>query len=136
MCSGSDTPPSTHSAKRGDGFTIIELLVVMAVLAVLSSLVLPRYLGKVDTARETVLLQDLQGLRSAIDQFYRDQARYPDTLEELVTKRYIRAVPVDPITEQKSSWITVPPKDGTAGIFDVKSGSPQKARDGSSYASW
>lgn len=118
------------------GFTLIELLVVMAVLAVLASLVAPRYMDKVDTARETVLRQDLVGLRTAIDQFYRDKARYPDTLEDLVTQRYIRALPVDPITDRADSWVPVPPKDGSKGVFDVKSGAPQKARDGSSYASW
>lgn len=118
------------------GFTLIELLVVMAVLAVLASLVVPRYMDKVDVAKETVLRQDLQGMRTAIDQFYRDQLRYPDTLDELVVKRYIRAIPVDPITQQHNTWVTTPPKEGGKGVYDVKSGSPQKARDGSSYGAW
>lgn len=125
-----------HHSPLRRGFTIIELLVVMTVLAVLASLVVPRYMDKVDTARETVLKQDLQGLRTAIDQFYRDQSRYPESLEELVSKRYIRSIPVDPITEQSSSWVPVPPKEGGSGVFDVKSGSPRQARDGSAYASW
>lgn len=127
-------PPVHRRTPRG--FTIIELLVVMTVLAVLASLVVPRYMDKVDTAREAVLKQDLQGLRQALDQFYRDQSRYPETLDELVSKRYIRAIPVDPITEQASSWVSVPAKDGGTGVFDVKSGSPKKSRDGSAYASW
>ncbi len=118
------------------GFTLIELLVVMAVLAVLASVVAPRYIDKADAARETVLRQDLVGMRTAIDQFYRDKARYPDTLGELVTYRYIRAVPVDPITDRADSWLAVPPKDGAKGVFDVKSGATQRARDGSDYASW
>lgn len=118
------------------GFTLIELLVVMAVLAVLASLVAPRYMDKVDTARETVLRQDLLGMRTAIDQFYRDQARYPQTLNELVTKRYLRAIPVDPVTDSATSWVVVPPKDGSQTVFDVKSGARQRARDGSDYASW
>jgi len=121
---------------RGVGFTLIELLVVIPVLGVLRSLVAPRYMGKVDTARETVLRQDLVGLRTAIDQFYRDKARYPETLNELVTQRYIRAIPVDPITDRVDSWQVVPPKDDSKAVFDVKSGATQKARDGSSYASW
>jgi len=125
-----------HRSPLRRGFTIIELLVVMTVLAVLASLVVPRYMDKVDTARETVLKQDLQGLRTAIDQFYRDQSRYPESLEELVSKRYIRSIPVDPITELSSSWVPVPPKEGGSGVFDVKSGSPRQARDGSAYASW
>lgn len=122
------------TARRG--FTLIELLVVMAVLAILASIVAPRYIDKADVARETVLRQDLMGMRGAIDQFYRDKARYPDALAELVTYRYIRAVPVDPITDRADSWTVVPPKDGTNGVFDVKSGAAQRARDGSDYASW
>ena len=118
------------------GFTLIELLVVMAVLAILVAVVAPRYVDKADVARETVLRQDLVGMRSAIDQFYRDKARYPETLAELVTYRYIRAVPIDPITERADSWTVVPPKDGAKGVFDVKSGAAQSARDGSDYASW
>jgi general secretion pathway protein G len=121
---------------RRSGFTLIELLVVMAVLAVLASLVAPRYMDKVDTARETVLRQDLMGLRTAIDQFYRDQARYPETLDELVSLRYIRALPVDPITQRADSWISIPPKDASKAVFDVKSGSNRRAHDGSEYGSW
>ncbi len=118
------------------GFTLIELLVVMAVLAVLASLVAPRYLDRVDDAKETVLRQNLVGLRTAIDQFYRDKARYPDNLEDLVKQRYIRAVPLDPITKRTDSWILIPPKASSAGVFDVKSGATQRARDGSDYAAW
>lgn len=118
------------------GFTIIELLVVMAVLAVLASLVVPRYMDKVQSAKEVVLRQNLQGLRMGIDQFYRDQSRYPDTLVELVDKRYIRAVPIDPLTESATTWIAVPPKEGSRGVFDIKSGASGRARDGSSYGTW
>lgn len=127
---------SMTGALKPSGFTLIELLVVMAVLAVLASLVAPRYMDKVDIARETVLRHDLMGLRTAIDQFYRDQARYPEDLAELVSKRYLRAIPVDPITERADSWIPVPPKDGSKAVFDVRSGARQQARDGSEYASW
>ncbi len=123
-------------ARGRRGFTLIELLVVMAVLAVLASLVAPRYMDKMDTARETVLRQDLMGLRTAIDQFYRDQSRYPENLDELVSKRYIRAIPVDPITERTDSWIAVPPKEGAKAVFDVRSGAKRRARDGSDYANW
>lgn len=122
--------------RAGDGFTLIELLVVMAVLAVLASLVAPRYMDKVDTARETVLRQDLVGMRTAIDQFYRDNARYPESLNELVTARYIRSVPIDPLTQRADSWVLVPPKDAAKGVFDIKSGANQRARNGSDYASW
>ena len=128
--------PTVARLQRRSGFTIIELLVVMAVLAVLAAMVMPRYMDKVETARETVLRQDLQGLRQAIDQFYRDQSRYPENLQELVTKRYIRAIPVDPVTDKAETWVATPSKEGIPGVFDVHSGSPLKARDGSSYASW
>lgn len=127
--------PALHGRRR-DGFTLIELLVVMAVLAVLASLVAPRYLDKMDTARETVLRQDLMGLRTAIDQFYRDHARYPETLAELVSKRYIRTIPLDPLTERADTWVVVPPKEGSNAVFDVRSGAKRQARDGSDYASW
>lgn len=118
------------------GFTIIELLVVMAVLAILTAVVLPRYVDKVEVARETALKQNLHGLRTAIDQFYRDQSRYPESIDELVSKRYIRAIPIDPMTEQANTWAVTPPREGGNGVFDVRSGSPRKARDGSAYASW
>jgi len=121
---------------RRAGFTLIELLVVMAVLAILASMVAPRYLSRVDDARETVLRQNLVGLRTAIDQFYRDKARYPETLDELVAQRYIRTVPLDPITKRLDSWVLIPPKESAKGVFDVKSGATQRARDGTDYASW
>jgi general secretion pathway protein G len=129
-------PGAMKALRRRAGFTLIELLVVMAVLAILASMVAPRYLSRVDDARETVLRQNLVGLRTAIDQFYRDKARYPETLDELVTQRYIRAVPLDPITKRLDSWVLIPPKESSKGVFDVKSGATQRARDGSDYASW
>lgn len=136
MQAGDASLPRKPGARRRAGFTLIELLVVMAVLAILASMVAPRYLSRVDDARETVLRQNLVGLRTAIDQFYRDKARYPETLDELVTQRYIRAVPLDPITKRLDSWVLIPPKESAKGVFDVKSGATQRARDGSDYASW
>lgn len=131
---GSLSQWAKQSGQRG--FTLIELLVVMAVLAVLATIVAPRYVDKADIARETVLRQDLVGLRTAIDQFYRDKGQYPQALDDLVVQRYVRAVPVDPITQRADSWVLVPPKDGGKGIFDVKSGADSRARDGTAYASW
>ncbi|MFT4190010.1 MAG: prepilin-type N-terminal cleavage/methylation domain-containing protein [Comamonas sp.] len=119
------------------GFTLIELLVVLVVLAVLASLVAPRYLDRVDDARETVLRQNLLGLRQAIDQFYRDKGRYPRQLPELVEQRYLRAVPLDPVTGRDDSWILVAPADGPReAVFDVRSGAQGPADDGSDYADW
>lgn len=129
-------PLNTTGNFLSRGFTIIELLVVMAVLAVLASLVAPRYMDKVQTAKEVALRQNLQGLRTGIDQFYRDQSRYPENLAELVTKRYIRVIPADPITESATTWVPVSPKEGGNGVFDIKSGAQGRARDGSSYGTW
>ncbi|MBN9409208.1 MAG: prepilin-type N-terminal cleavage/methylation domain-containing protein [Burkholderiales bacterium] len=128
-----DRRPRSRSPR---GFTLIELLVVLAVLAMLASLVAPRYLDRTDDAREAVLRQNLIGVRTAIDQFYRDKARYPDALEDLVKERYIRAVPVDPVTERVDTWVLVPPKETERTIFDIRSGAPGEARDGSRYATW
>lgn len=136
MRSGRCRLQPTAVGRLFSGFTLIELLVVMAVLAILASMVAPRFADKADIARESVLRQDLQGLRVAIDQYYRDKAKYPETLEELVKQRYIRSIPVDPITQRFDSWIVVPPKDGSKSVFDIKSGATTKSRDGSEYASW
>jgi general secretion pathway protein G len=123
-------------SSRPRGFTLIELLVVMVVVALLASIVAPKYMDRVDAARETVLRQNLAGLRNSIDQFYRDKSRYPDSLAELVQQKYIRSIPMDPITEQTDSWVLIAPQDGGKGVFDVRSGSHLRAKDGSNYASW
>ena len=124
------------NARRG-GFTLIELLVVMAVIGLLLSLAAPRYFGSVDLAREAALRQDLAVMRDAIDKHFADTGRYPASLEELATRRYLRRVPVDPITESADSWVVVPPADTALGaVYDVSSGASGTARDGSAYASW
>lgn len=119
------------------GFTLIELLVVMALIGMLLSLALPRYFGNVDKARESVLRQNLAQMRDAIDKYMGDNGRYPESLDELIAKRYLRKVPADPITERADTWIIVPPERNDAGkVFDVRSGAGGRARDGSDYALW
>lgn len=119
------------------GFTLIEVMVVMAVVAILASLIAPNYMDRVDDAREVVLRQNLLGLRQAIDQFYRDKDRYPAELGELVEKRYLRALPVDPLTDRSDTWVPMAsPESRESGVFDVHSGAKGAARDGSAYASW
>lgn len=120
------------------GFTLIELLVVMAVIGLLLSLSLPRYFGNVDKAKESVLRQDLALMRDAIDKFYGDTGRYPDSLAELVAKRYLRKIPADPLTGHENTWIVeAPPGGGESGsVFDVRSGAQGRAKDGSDYGTW
>lgn len=119
------------------GFTLIELLVVMAIIATLLSIVAPRYFNSIEKAKEAVLKQDLIIMRDAIDQFYSDMGGYPITLEELVERRYLRNIPVDPLTESDTTWIVIPPiNDDEDGVYDVHSGYPGQALDGTYYEEW
>lgn len=119
------------------GFTLIELLVVMAIIALLLALALPRYFKHLDSSRETILKQDLAVMRDAIDKYHGDTGRYPDSLDALVDARYLRALPVDPITERADSWQVVAPSGDDAGaVYDIHSGAPGVGHDGSAYADW
>jgi general secretion pathway protein G len=125
------------SRARAAAFTLIELLVVMAIIATLLTLAAPRYFGSVDKSKEAVLRQDLATLRESLDKYYGDTGRYPDALEELVTKKYLRNIPVDPITESNATWVVVPSGDPAKGmVYDVKSGAQGQATDGSPYGNW
>lgn len=109
----------------------------MAIVALLLALALPRYFGHLEKARETILKEDLATMRDAIDKFHGDRGRYPESLEELVSARYLRALPVDPITERADSWQLVAPAGDEAGaVYDIHSGAPGAARDGTAYADW
>jgi general secretion pathway protein G len=124
---------------RRRGFTLIELLVVMAIIATLLTLAVPRYFGSVDKARETTLKQSLSVMRDAIDKFSGDQGRYPQSLAELADRRYLKAVPVDPVTQSDTTWVVVPPPPGSelkGEVYDVHSGAPGKAGDGAEFANW
>ena len=119
------------------GFTLIELLVVLSIIALLLSLAVPRYFNRVALAKETVLRENLHQMRDAIDKFYGDLNHYPDTLNDLVTKQYLRKIPPDPITDSDITWVTVSssdPKKG--GVFDIKSGATGNGKDGTAYSSW
>jgi general secretion pathway protein G len=124
-----------HSARRG--FTLIELLVVLGIIALMLTLAVPRYFPSIDKSKEVVLADNLRNLRGVIDQYYGDTGRYPDTLDQLVEKKYLRAPPLDPITDSSTSWIIVPPEDGAkGGVYNIKSGAPGNDRSGRPYADW
>jgi general secretion pathway protein G len=122
----------------GSGFTLMELLVVLAIIASLLTLAMPRYFHSVDRSKEAVLRQDLMVMRDAIDKFFSDRGRYPTSLDELVERRYLRKVPPDPITESSESWVLVPPPDadGVTGVYDVRSGATGRSLDGEAFESW
>lgn len=119
------------------GFTLIELLVVLAVIATLLTIALPRYFSSLEKSREAVLQQNLALVRETLDKYYGDKGRYPDALDELVSSKYLRSVPVDPITDSNATWITIPPEQAEmGGVYDIKSGAQGIARDGTEYQSW
>ncbi|SAK75305.1 type II secretion system protein G [Caballeronia catudaia] len=122
--------------KARRAFTLIELLVVLAIIATLLTLVVPRYFGQADKAKETVLHQNLAAMRDSIDHFRADQGRYPQTLDELVQKRYLREIPMDPVAQSRTAWTTEQPGDGTPGVYNVRSGAKGKGKDGTDYSSW
>lgn len=122
---------------RRRGFTLIELLVVLAVIATLLTLALPRYFGSVDKSKEAVLKENLFQMRDAISRYHADKGRYPESLEHLASDKYLRKVPIDPVTDSATSWIVVRSEDPQkAGVYDVKSGASGKASDGSEYGQW
>ena len=131
---------STRRSERG--FTLIELLVVISLIMILASIALSQYRNSVLYAREAALRSNLFQMREAIDQYYADKARYPESLEALVSEGYLRAVPNDPFTNSNTTWQTTPaePQPGvlstSPGIYDVKSGAEGIALDGSRFSDW
>jgi general secretion pathway protein G len=128
-------------ADRGSrGFTLIELLIVIALISILATMGLVQYKNSMQSTREAVLHTDLFRMRDAIDQYYADKAKYPSSLDVLVSDGYMRKIPEDPITKSADSWQTVPAEPDPAnpsaepGIYDVKSGATGTALDGSSYS--
>jgi general secretion pathway protein G len=119
------------------GFTLIELLVVLGIVALLLTLAVPRFFPSVDSARETILANNLRNTRAVIDQFYADTGRYPESLDQLVEKHYLPALPFDPVLESDAAWTIVPPEDaGKGGVYDLHSSAPGKGRNGTPYAEW
>jgi len=154
-------PKAQPSLRRIPGFTLIELLVVLAILALLLTIAAPRYIQHVERAKEATLRSSLKVMREAIDKFQGDQGRFPQNLDELVLRNYLKAIPLDPITEKRDTWLalsesdllamavnspsspgtsalaaTNSPVQSTPGMADVRSGAPGNGIDGTSYQQW
>ena len=128
--------------RRDGGFTLIELLIVITLITILSTMGVVQYRNSIQASKEAVLHTDLFRMRDAIDQYYADKAKYPASLDALVSDGYMRAIPADPITKSADTWQTVPaePEPGNSstepGIYNVKSGAPGTGLDGTSYSDW
>jgi general secretion pathway protein G len=127
---------------RQDGFTLVELLVVISLISLLAAMGMVQYRNSVRRTQEATLKTDLFHMRDAIDQYYADKNKYPATLDALVSDGYMRKIPIDPLTNSADTWQTVPAEpdpanpSAEAGVYDVKSGAPGTSLDGSSYSDW
>ncbi|MEJ2471758.1 MAG: type II secretion system protein [Desulfuromonadales bacterium] len=124
------------------GFTLIELLIVMAIIGILASIVVPNYQRNLIKAREAVLMENLYQMRRAIDAYFADHIRYPDSLEDLVANKYLRDIPRDPFTQSTETWEEIPPEPtlegeiAEGGVEDVRSGSDLVGLNGIPYRDW
>jgi general secretion pathway protein G len=129
-------------ARATRGYTLVEVMIVVTLIIVLTSVGLATYSNSVRRSREAVLKEDLFRMRDAIDQYYADKNKYPSTLQDLVTDGYLREIPKDPITNSADSWVTENAEPDPSnlsvepGIFNVKSGSEEMSMDGTPYAEW
>lgn len=122
------------------GFTLLEMMIVLAIMGILITIAQPNLRNSIIRAREAVLKENLYQMRDAIDQYYADYAKYPDQLTDLINtsepaKSYLRGIPIDPFTNS-DDWITVSPEGEEGGVFDVHSASPLIALDGTQYNVW
>jgi general secretion pathway protein G len=132
-------PTQAHmqAPARTRGFTLIELLVVLGIVALLLTLAVPRFFPSIDGAKETILAENLRSTRAVIDQFYADTGRYPESLDQLVEKKYLPSLPFDPVLDSATGWTIVPPEDPSrGGVYDLHSAAPGKGRNGAPYAQW
>ena len=125
-----------HARRSHSGFTLIELMVVMVIVAMLLALAAPRYFGSLQKSKETALRQTLSVTRDALDKFYSDKGKYPDSLDVLVSTRYLRSLPVDPLVDS-SNWLLVTPDDPAKGaVIDIHSSAEGLGRDGTLIREW
>lgn len=131
--------PLPQRATRRRGFTLIELIVVMAIIGLLVSIAAPRYMDSVARAREATLRSSLAVMREAIDRYAADRGRYPESLQELVDARYLRTLPEDPMTGRRDAWVLLSPPPGAllqGQVADVRTSAAGRGRDGGLYAEW
>ncbi|MGD9851354.1 MAG: type IV pilin protein [Nitrospirales bacterium] len=123
------------------GYTLVELMIVVAIVGILVTLAIPTFQQSALKAREAALKQNLFTMRAVIDQYYADMGNYPSSLDALVESKYLREIPVDPFTKSSTTWTAIyedlaEDEDSPAGIFDVKSGSDETALNGTPYKEW
>ena len=119
---------------KRSGFTLIEILIVMAIVAMLITLAVPRYFGSLEKSKETVLRETLATTRDALDKYYADNGKYPDSLDALVSKKYLRSIPFDPVTDSNATWAIIPSDDVEKGLVaDIHSGAEGNSRDGKPF---
>ena len=129
--------------KQDAGFTLVELMIVMAIIGILATLAIPSFIGAMKSAREAVLREDLHIMRAAIDSYTMDKQKAPQSLDDLIQDGYLRSIPEDPMTHSKETWVTdtsetLSSVDQTdaGGIDDVHSGSEETGTDGQAYSTW
>jgi len=136
------TPSGNRLNRRSFGFTLIEMMIVMAIIVILIAVAVPFYQKAIIRAKESVLHNNLFAMRSAIDEYTYDKQKAPQSLQDIVTQGYLREVPRDPITGNSDSWKIIMEDSGQAvnstepGIFDVRSGATGKSLEGTSYSDW